>query len=188
MCIPLRLLVHEKKLFKRLPKPIKLESAFRKNHHFCVSIDVKYRITKVEFAGLGAGSTGFLSGSAASQEYERGGADLFIVGTNIYLEVTGPQLRGVPLSDPQWVGPDKIESARSHFPERVTFVIHWLEKDGTLRVIRLREPFFKLVDEGVFPIIHPLIRGVRETYVAIPTTHPCVRPWSAFIQWLRRVQ
>jgi hypothetical protein len=48
---------------------------------------------QVEFVGLGAGSAAFLSGTAASQGYQKGDADLYVVGTNIFLEVTGPQSR-----------------------------------------------------------------------------------------------
>lgn len=142
---------------------------------------------QVEFVGLGAGSTDFLSGTAASQGYQKGDADLYIVGTNIFLEVTGPQSKAVRLEDPLWIRPDKVRNARAHFPGHKTWVVHWLERDGTLRVIPLDEMFFDLLDKNVFSIVNPLIRGVRETYLAIPASHPCVKPWSALIARLKQL-
>ncbi len=87
--------------------------------------------------GLGAGSTEFLSGTAASRGYERGGADLHVAGTNVYLEVTGPQSAYVGHDAPLWVRPDKAKNAFDHPHEHETWVVHWLEKDGTLRVMDL---------------------------------------------------
>lgn len=140
---------------------------------------------QVEFVGLGAGSDEYLSGSAASQGYERGGADLHIVGTNVYLEVTGPQTKSVSLSEPLWIRPDKVTNARNHFPKYDTWVIHWLERDGTVRVIHLNERFFELVDNGTFPITRQTIRGTTETYFTISASHPCVQLWSVLIQRLK---
>lgn len=138
-----------------------------------------------EFVGLGAGSNRFLSGSAVSRGHEKGGADLHIAGTNIYLEVTGPQKPSVLRSDSLWIRPDKIESARVHYPERETWVVHWLQRDGTLRVIRLDEEVFSLVDKGIFERVNPIIRSVRERFVEIPADHSCVRPWSTLIRRLQ---
>ncbi len=138
-------------------------------------------------AGLGASSTEYLSGSAASRGYERGGADLQIADTDIYLEVTGPQTPAVPFTAPLWVRPDKIDNAREHYPEHETWVVHWLEKDGTLRVIKLDQDFFDELDQGAFPIVNPWIRGTRETFYEIPADHPCVRPWSELIERLREL-
>ena len=142
---------------------------------------------QVELVGLGAGSTDFLSGTAASQGYQKGDADLYVVGTNIFLEVTGPQSKVVRLEDPLWVRPDKVTSARTHLPSHETWVVHWLERDGSLRVIPLNEAFFDLLDRNVFSIVHPVIRGVRETYLAIPASHFCVKSWDALIARLKQL-
>ncbi len=127
-------------------------------------------------AGLGAGSAEYLSGSAASRGYERGGADLRVGDTSVYLEVTGPQTTGVLRSAPLWVRPDKIENARRHYPERETWVVHWLQRGDTLRVIKLDQDFFDELDLRVFRTVTPMIRGTRERYCEIPANHPCVKP------------
>ncbi len=142
---------------------------------------------QVEFVGLGAGSAAFLSGTAASQGYQKGDADLYVVGTNIFLEVTGPQSRSVRLEDPLWIRPDKVTNARTHFPGRETWVVHWLERDGTLRVIPLDQAFFDLIDQNAFQIVHPVIRGTRETYFAVPASHPCVKSWDTLIARLKQL-
>lgn len=131
--------------------------------------------------GLGAGSDEYLSGTAASRGYEKGSADLQVLGTNIYLEVTGPQSKAVVLTAPLWIRPDKLQNARTHYPDHETWVIHWLERDGTLRVICLDGEFFRLLEKGAFKTATPLIRGARETYIEIPANSSFVQPWSALI-------
>lgn len=140
---------------------------------------------EVKPIGLGAGSAEYLSGSAAAQGYARGGADLEIVGTNIQLEVTGPLAKTVEASAPLWVRPDKIQNARSHYPEVETWIIHHLAKDNTLRVINLNEQFYKRLDARAFPIVNPFIRGTQETYLEIRANDPVVQPWIALIQRLK---
>jgi hypothetical protein len=135
--------------------------------------------------GLGAGSTEFFSGTASSQGYERGGADLHVVETNVYLEVTGPQTASVGHDEPLWIRPDKAKNAFDHRHEHETWVVHWLEKDGTLRVIHMGDGFFANIRERVFPIVERTIRGARERYVEIPAEHDFVRPWSDLIERLR---
>jgi hypothetical protein len=135
--------------------------------------------------GLGAGSTEFLAGTAESQGYEKGGADLHVVGTNVYLEVTGPQTSSVGHDAPLWVRPDKAKNAFDHRKEHETWVVHWLEKDGTLRVIHMDDEFFANVRDRTFPIVEPRIRGAKERYIEIPASDGCVRPWSDLIERLR---
>lgn len=130
---------------------------------------------KVEEIGLGAGSEEYLAGSAASQGHERGGSDLGVVGTNINVEVTGPLVDYIKEEEPLWVRPDKIDSARSHHPERDTWVVHCLGMTGKIRVIRLDDEFFERLDAGDFPIVNPRIRGRVETYREIQANHACVR-------------
>jgi hypothetical protein len=135
--------------------------------------------------GLGAGSTELLSGTAESWGLERGGADLHVVETDVYLEVTGPQVTSVRFEDTLWVRPDKIRNAMRHRYEHETWVIHWLERDGTLRVIHMDDQFFADVQDETFPEITMRRRGATERYVEIPAKQDCVRPWSALIDRLR---
>jgi hypothetical protein len=137
--------------------------------------------------GLGAGSADFFSGSAASHGHAKGDADLVVVGTNIYLEVTGPLVPSVDIHAVLWVRPDKVDNARRSRDSHETWVLHHLPKNDLIRVINLSEPFWRSLDAGEFPIVTPRIRGVQERYHAIPATHTCVQPYSALIDRLRRV-
>lgn len=137
--------------------------------------------------GLGATSTDFLPGSAQSQGFERGGADLKIEQTSIYLEVTGPQSRAVDEHAPLWIRPDKIQNARMHLNDHEVWVIHWLQRNGLLRVIQLDDAFFKFLDGGAFPLVRPRIRGTVETYREIEPGHAVVRPWQVLIDRLRQL-
>lgn len=140
----------------------------------------------VTLVGLGAGSSEFLSGTAASQGYEKGGADLQVLKTNVYLEVTGPQTRSITADKPLWVRPDKIENAKEH-ADHDTWLIHWLERDGTLRVIHFDSKFFQLYERRTFPIVRPNIRGTIETYVEISAQHSVVQPWTTLIGYLKNL-
>jgi hypothetical protein len=137
--------------------------------------------------GLGAGSTDFLSGSAASRGLEKGAADLQLEGSNIFLEVTGPQTKTVKLDAPLWVRPDKIANARKNFPDHETWIIHWLELDGTLRVIKMDQAFFLALDNNEFPLVHPYIRGTQETYHQIATAHACVKEFKVLIDRIKEL-
>ena len=141
----------------------------------------------VILCGLGAGSDQYLSGTAASYGYEKGSADLHVLGTNIYLEVTGPQSKAVPLTAPLWIRPDKLNNARIHNHEHETWIIHWLERDGTLRVIHLNGEFFEELEKGMFKTATPMIRGAREMYIEIPANSRFVKPWSTLIARLREL-
>lgn len=141
-----------------------------------------------EGVGLGTGSTGFLSGSAASRGYERGAADLHVIGTNVYLEVTGPQSKAVRSTAALWIRPDKIENARKNRTSHETWIVHCLADNTVIRVIRIDEPFFRWVDTGVFPIVSPVIRNTRETYLEISAQHTCVKPWYVLAERLRELK
>lgn len=134
---------------------------------------------QVEIVGFGAGSNAFLSGTAASHGHVKGDADLIVEGTNISLEVTGP-LKPVAVDAPLWLRPDKIQNAKAKLGTNDTWVIHCIESK-TIRVFRLDSPFIKRYERGVFPVVFPTIRGVRETYVAIPHDDPCVREFDVLV-------
>lgn len=137
--------------------------------------------------GLGAGSTAYLPGTAQSRGYERGGADLQVVDSNVYLEVTGPQSPHVLSTAPLWLRPDKIANARAHHPAHETWLVHWLERDGTLRVIHLDDAFFGAVDQRTLRTVTPAIRGTPETYVEIPARHPLVQPWDVLVERIKHL-
>jgi hypothetical protein len=120
-----------------------------------------------EYAGLGAGKTEFLSGTAKSRGFEKGGSDLHVEDTNLYVEVTGPNVLSVDKSADLWVRPDKIENAIKH-SENDYWVVHVLKKDSYMRVIHINDNFKKDYQNKKFKIIHPWTGRAVETYVAIP--------------------
>jgi hypothetical protein len=136
--------------------------------------------------GLGEGSTEFLPGNAKNYGHEKGEADLHVSDTNIYIEITGPQTKSVTADAALWIRPDKIENAHSHYPKHETWVVHYLERDGTKRVIRLNKNFFRLVDNAEFQTVTPNIRGAQETYIEIPADHECVQPWEVLIERIKK--
>lgn len=139
---------------------------------------------KVETVGLGAGSSEYLAGSAVDQGYERGGADLHVLGTNVFIEVTGPLVKSVQADAPLWIRPDKIANARAHHSANEIWVVHHLPRDNMLRVIPLDEEFFRRLDRGEFPTVNPRIRGAVETYIAIEASSPVVYQFQELINRL----
>lgn len=94
---------------------------------------------------------------------EKGIPDYYIVvhGERIYFEVTGTNVARVSPSNPLWVRPDKIDYVKRH---RINgYVCHILNNQyNRIRFINLNEIKQKR-------IIYKYIRGVRETYVEIPS-------------------
>jgi hypothetical protein len=138
---------------------------------------------KVKIVGLGAGSDEFLSGTAVSHGHEKGDADMTVEGTNINLEVTGPNIH-VPRTNPLWVRPDKIKNAKSHFSKKDTWVVHCIERT-TIRVIRLDADFFAKYEQGRYSTVNPIIRGARETYVSIPYNDSSVKGFEVLINHIK---
>lgn len=139
---------------------------------------------ELEKAGMGTGSTEYLSGSAASHGHAKGSADFRIRGTNIEVEVIGDLTGKVDSSQDLWIRPDKIEDAiKNHASEK--WVIHHLMKDKTVRAISLDTRFFTRYSKNQFKIVQPTIRGTRETYVSIPANDESVHPISFFIEHLK---
>lgn len=142
---------------------------------------------EVKKIGLGTGSDEYLSGSAASQGYERGEADLLVDSTNIHLEVTGPLVKTVPVTAALWVRPDKIQNARTHVNEYDTWVVHCLEKENKriIRVIHLNTEFYKFLDAGNYHTINPIIRGNQETYFEIPADDKVVKDFKVLVNYIK---
>ena len=142
---------------------------------------------KIKPVGLGAGSADYFSGSAASHGHVKGDADLQVVDTNIYLEVTGPLVMFVDEYQDLWVRPDKVANAKERGAEHEIWVVHHLPKKDLLRVIPLGTEFWTALAAGSFPIVSPTIRGVRERYHALPATHSCVKAFSVLVERLKSV-
>ena len=92
--------------------------------------------TEIEPVGLGAGSADFLPGSASEHGHAKGDADLVVVGTNIYLEVTGPLVPSVDQHQDLWIRPDKVANAKKNRSSHETWVVHHLPKNNLIRVVR----------------------------------------------------
>lgn len=143
---------------------------------------------KVVKSGFGAGSTELIHGQAKKHGYEKGAADLTVIGTRIRLEVTGPLTASVDLTAPLWVRPDKLENARLHLDECDTWIVHCLERSQTIRVIRLDRAFFSSYDQCKFSIVNPTIRGNSETMVEIPFNDSVVQPFPALIDAIEQAK
>lgn len=132
--------------------------------------------------GFGADSTEFISGSASQHGFKKGDADLQVVGTNIFLEVTGPNIPTVPATSPLWVRPDKLQNACADGAKE-TWVIHVLptSKEPLIRVIQCNAELCKRYAAKEFAVDNPMIRGRRETYVSIPAADKCVLPIKSLL-------
>lgn len=135
--------------------------------------------------GLGAGSAEYLPGAAHRHGAERGGADLHVVGTGVYVEVTGPLAASVGPEADLWIRPDKIESAIAH-PERDNWVVHALHDNQTLRAIHLDAAFERAYRNERFDVVTPTIQGTQERYVAVPASSGYVEPIGILVDYLRR--
>ena len=136
---------------------------------------------KVELFGLGAGSSEYFSGSASENNSMKGDADLFIKDSNVFIEVTGPNIK-VNLSDSLWIRPDKIQNALNKISKGICehcYVVHVIErKDDSsilLRVIAISEEL------NTFPTINPRIRGTVETYKDIPANYNKIMTFEEFL-------
>lgn len=137
----------------------------------------------VQITGFGAGSDKFLSGTAASHGHEKGEADLIVKGTTIRLEVTGPNIT-VAHTSPLWIRPDKIKNAQAHIKETDTWIVHCIER-STIRSIHLDAAFLQNYERGKYETVHPRIRGLVETYVAIPYNDPCVQGFEVLLDYIK---
>lgn len=143
---------------------------------------------QVESSGLGARSTEYISGSAAENGFEKGGADLHVVGTNVYIEVTGPLEPNVGPERPLWFRPDKLDNAveglaRGH----VTFLTHNCPAAKLWRVVRVDDRLARRYRAGEFRRVERRIRGALERYVEIDARDACVRPIRELTAYLKNL-
>lgn len=138
-------------------------------------------------SGLGAGTTAYISGSAAKNGYQKGDADFLVEGTNVYIEVTGPLVKTVHISDPLWFRPDKLNNAIKNSNHDVFLAHHCMSAD-LWRVIHVDKEFKQRFREHQFETVTPIIRGRRERFVEIETTDRCIRPLDYLIEYLRGIK
>lgn len=138
-------------------------------------------------SGLGAGISEYISGSAARNGYQKGDADLWIEGTNVYIEVTGPLTEKVQPSAPLWFRPDKIDNAIKSNDHDVFFAHHCV-CGNCWRVIHVDQEFKNRYQENQFKTVFPQIRGRKEKYVEIEATDKCVRKLDYLLDYLKRIK
>lgn len=144
--------------------------------------------------GLGAGTEDFLSGSAADHGLVKGDADLYVVGADAYVEVTGPNIK-VELSDTLWIRPDKVNNSFNKQKEgkgKLHAIVHIAEiKPGgkrAIRVIMLNNSFIEACKRNEFKIIYPTIRGKREKYLELPPEHAVIISFEKFLELLKQLK
>lgn len=138
-------------------------------------------------SGLGAGSSEYISGSAARNGYQKGDADFWIEGTNVYIEVTGPLMKTVKSSAALWFRPDKLNNAIKNSDHDVFLAHHCMSAD-LWRVIHIDREFKQRFREYQFKVVTPYIRGRRERYVEIEATDKCVRELDYLVAYLKRIK
>lgn len=142
---------------------------------------------KCEESGLGAGSSQYISGSAARNGYQKGDADFLIQGTSIYIEVTGPLVKTVQPTAPLWFRTDKLNNAIKNRDHDVFLAHHCMSVD-LWRVIHIDQEFKQRFRNYEFKVVTPYIRGRRERYVEIETNDRCIRNLDYLVAYINRIK
>lgn len=137
--------------------------------------------------GLGAGTSDYISGSAARNGYQKGDADLFVNGTNIYIEITGPLVPTVKSTAPLWFRPDKINNAVKNYNHDVFFAHHCMAED-LWRIIHVDDEFKQRFRNYEFEVVTPVIRGRKERYVEIQVTDRCIKKLDYLIEYIKGIR
>ena len=137
--------------------------------------------------GLGSGSSEYIKKEDEPNDHEKGDPDLYILDIDTYVEVTGPNIP-ITFDAPLWVRPDKITNSKNKINEsdgKLHIVVHvaeLTESNGTIfRIIELNNTFIQRVDNSEFELIHPYIKGKRETYYEIPYDDVSVNSYYNFV-------
>ena len=142
-----------------------------------------------EPAGLGAGTSQFIDGSAKRNGYQKGDADLHIIDTNLYIEVTGPLSDRVSVNSPLWFRPDKFANAISNLENgHDTFFAHHCPSKNLWRIIHIDEKIVARYNRSEFRIVTPFIRGIQERYVEIESTDNCIRSLEYLKKYLLEIK
>ena len=136
--------------------------------------------------GLGAGNDSYISGSAKSHGCHKGDPDYHIIGTNVYVEVTGPLTEKTRSNEPLWFRPDKIKNAiMNQDNDHITFFAHYTPSAKLWRVIHVDQNFVERYKSNEFNHIKRTIRGRVERYVEILSTDNCIQNLDYLINYLR---
>lgn len=138
-------------------------------------------------SGLGAGSSQYISGSAERNGYQKGDADFWIEGTNIFIEVTGPLVKSVKPTDPLWFRPDKLNNAIRNSDHDVFLVHHCMSVD-LWRVIHVDQEFRQRFRNYQFRVVTRCIRDRQERYVEIETDDRCVHGLNYLVVYLKKIK
>ena len=141
--------------------------------------------------GLGATTSDYISGSAASNNNEKGSPDFRIAGTNVFVEVTGPISSKARPEAGLWLRPDKLNYAYKYRNTAEEFFALFFPAADKWYVIHADQAFFNHVfahkGRDDYHIITPTIRGSREKYVNISFRNPFVRDLQYLIDFLLQI-
>ena len=131
-----------------------------------------YTGLKVNFKGLGAGSTEFYAGTAEENGKEKSAPDLQIEGTNIFIEVTGSFSKKTNDGDDIWIRPDKLNYAYQHINEHDEYLAVQFAKTGTWYVMHVTPAFLQYGiqahrNKTDFNDVFPHFDGSTERYISI---------------------
>lgn len=148
---------------------------------------------KLEPAGLGAESTEYIKGSASDNGYEKGSADYHVVGTNIYIEVTGSFSKYTKDGDPIWFRPDKIENAKMHLGDHDTFLANNFKYANMWYIIHYTNEFDEYSREANIKgtdcqLISKNIRDKEEHFIEIKSSNPYIMNLNDLIEYLKQVK
>jgi hypothetical protein len=140
---------------------------------------------KVDFFGLGAGSTEYIS--TPPPGHKPGDADLYLPEIDTYIEITGPNIQ-VNDSEPLWIRPDKLNNSFKKLKNnqgRLHIIAHFIttkQSKQIIRIINLDNFFFSKAKE--FEKIKPYINKHYQEFISIPHNHKVVKQLNFLIPLL----
>ena len=137
---------------------------------------------EVKSIGFGACSEDYLSGKPEKYGYKKADPDLLVKDTNTHLEVTGTDVESVKRSDDIWVRPDKVRKIIKN-QEMDLWIVHSIDHENLLRCIHMTEETAKELDTED-RIVHPYIRGNKETYISISPDEDYIEPVGSLFEHL----
>lgn len=148
---------------------------------------------EIEYYGEGAGSSKYIHGSAKDNGFKKGAPDLHIIGTDIYIEVTGSFSGKTKAGDDLWFRPDKLNYAHMHLYDQNEFLANNFVNAQEWYVIHydedlVRDIFEKKSNNKDYISKEVEIRGSNEKYIAIKSNNPNVKTLSDLVTYLRSVK
>ena len=143
--------------------------------------------------GIGAGTDKFITGSAKQNNSEKGAPDFHVVGTMIYLEVTGSFSSKTQKGDPLWFRRDKLNFAYANRFTHNEFLINHFASINEWFVIHLDDETFSYAisskkNGNDFQYIKPKIRNAEEEYIEVKSDSSYVGDLSDLIEYLKSVK